>query len=256
MARVTRRHFLMSSVALSVGCAMRRPETPPHAASDLTVRGPALGQSWRYAKLDLYAHTLVNLQIDSVSAIGKTVDIDSRSEAARPPSTVDSSWGDGWLAKYTPHRDSHTFPLPSEVQSPWGSVWADPHWSQVQVYETPIPLWPQILVPGWRAHIHTRYKTPLNTVGLPWEQEIKAHDWERITVAAGQFWALQFSNMINFESDDFSRVDCQRQETIWIAPEVGRWIARESFGTYYIDDSAADTPYNESAYRWELLEWT
>jgi hypothetical protein len=37
---------------------------------------------------------------------------------------------------------------------------------------------------------------------------------------------------------------------------VGRWVARESSGTYYIDDSAGDTPYNESAYRWELLEWT
>jgi hypothetical protein len=54
----------------------------------------------------------------------------------------------------------------------------------------------------------------------------------------------------NFGSDDFSRVDSQRQEAIWIAPEVGRWIARESFGTYYSDDSAADTPYSESAYRW------
>jgi hypothetical protein len=45
-------------------------------------------------------------------------------------------------------------------------------------------------------------------------------------------------------------------ETIWFAPEVGRWVVRESTGSYYMDDSSVDTPYSESGYRWELLEWT
>lgn len=221
---------------------MRRPKSPARAASDGTARGPALGQSWRYAKRDLYTRALVDDQIDSVAAVGDTIDIDSRSEANRLTSTIGSSWGEGWLAKYIPHRASYTGPLPSEVQSPWGSVLVDPHRSQVQVYETPIPLWPHQLEPGWRAYFNTKYKTPINDVGLPWEQKMNARDWETITVPAGQFRALRFSNMISFRSDDFSRTDCQRQETVWIAPEVGRWIARESWGTYYIDDSAADTP--------------
>ena len=83
-----------------------------------------------------------------------------------------------------------------------------------------------------------------------------AHGWEMITVPAGEFRALRFTNMINFRSTDFSRSANQRQETVWFAPEVGRWVVRESTGSYYIEDSSVDTPYSESAYRWELLEWT
>jgi hypothetical protein len=43
---------------------------------------------------------------------------------------------------------------------------------------------------------------------------------------------------------------------MWFAPEIGRWVARESVGTYYLDDSVDDTAYNESSYRWKLTEWT
>jgi hypothetical protein len=83
-----------------------------------------------------------------------------------------------------------------------------------------------------------------------------AHGWETISVPAGQFKVLRFTNMISFRSTDFSHTDAQRQETVWFAPEVGRWVARESTGSYYIDDSSVDTPYDEAGYRWELLEWT
>ena len=83
-----------------------------------------------------------------------------------------------------------------------------------------------------------------------------ARNWERISGACREFKALRFSNMINFRSVDFSHSACQREETVWFAPEVGRWVARESAGSYYIEDSSVDTPYNESGYRWELLEWT
>jgi hypothetical protein len=215
-----------------------------------------LGQSWHYAKRDLYTHSLIDDQIDHVAAVGGTVDIDSRSEADKAARTAHSSWGTSWLRKYVPHRETTTGPLPSEIQDPWGKVLVDPHWSQVQVYETPIPLWPSQLVPGWRTYINTKYKTPSNEDGLPWGQTMTARNWERITVPAGSFNALRFSNMINFRSVDFSHSSCQREETVWFAPEVGRWVARESAGSYYIEDSSVDTPYNESGYRWELLEWT
>jgi hypothetical protein len=135
-------------------------------------------------------------------------------------------------------------------------VAVDPHWSQVQVYETPIPLWPTQLRPGWQTRVSTKYKTPTNQDGLPWDQTMKAHAWETISVPAGQFRALRYTNMIHFRSGDFSRADSVRQETLWFAPEVGRWIARESTGSYYLDDSLVDQPYSESGFRWELLEWS
>jgi hypothetical protein len=83
-----------------------------------------------------------------------------------------------------------------------------------------------------------------------------ARAWETVTVPAGTFKALRYQNLINFRSTDFSRDAAQRLESIWFAPEVGRWVVRESSGSYYINDSAVDTPYNESGYRWELLAWT
>jgi hypothetical protein len=254
MAHVTRRYFLLSSAALSVGCTLRR--TADVAAASAAVRPPVVGQSWRYAKSDLYTHALVDDQIDRVAAVGQTIDVDSRSEVVKDKSTGGTAWGTAWLRKYIPHRDRADGPLPSEIQAPWGKVLVDPHWSQVQVYETPIPLWPIQLAPGWKVRINTQYKTPSNEDGLPWDQTMATHDWEMITVPAGQFRALRFTNMVSFRSPDFARANSQRKETIWFAPEVGRWVARESTGTYYIDDSSVDTPYEESAYRWELLEWT
>jgi hypothetical protein len=255
MAHVSRRYFLLSSAALATGCAVRgRGDTA--ATDNAAVRSPAVGQSWRYAKRDIYTNALIDDQVDQIAAIGQTIDIDSRSEAAAAPSTGSPAWGTAWLRKYVPHRERPDGPLPSEIQAPWGKVLVDPHWSHVQVYETPIPLWPTQLAPGWRVRINTRYKTPNNEYGLPWDQTMAAHEWGTITVPAGRFRALRFTNMVSFRSPDFSRANSQRKETLWFAPEVGRWVVRESTGSYYIDDSSVDTPYEESGYRWELLEWS
>lgn len=253
MAHVTRRFFLMSSAALSVGCAIRRPAADATALSAQNVRQPRLGQSWRYAKHDIFTRTVVDEQIDQVGAVDHTVEIESNYQAA--DAIKKPRWGAALLRKYT-GRDIPGGSLPSEIQDPWGKVAVDPHWGQVQVYETPIPLWPAQLEPGWQTRISTHYKTPADQDALPWDQTMKAMSWEMITVPAGQFRALRFTNLIEFKHDDFLRTDSMRRETIWFAPEVGRWVARESQGTYYLADSAIAQPYNENGYRWELLEWS
>src|SRR5580692_6036211 len=145
---VTRRYFLISTVALSVGCAARR-SAPPAAAAP-PVRQPAVGQAWRYAKHDIYTRALIDDQIDRVAAVGSTIEIDSSTEANKPKEAEATAWGIAWLSKYIPHRETPTGALPSEVQEPWGSVLVDPHWGQVQVYERPIPLWPKHLAAGWK----------------------------------------------------------------------------------------------------------
>jgi hypothetical protein len=81
-----------------------------------------------------------------------------------------------------------------------------------------------------------------------------AHRWESVSVPAGQFTVLRYANVINFRYTNVSeRVAAQRLETIWLAPEIGRWVARESFGTFYQD---VGERFHESSYRWELLDWT
>jgi hypothetical protein len=255
MAQVTRRFFLLSSAALSVGCALRQPgavATTPAPG----IRQPVVGQSWRYAKHDLFTRAIVDIQVDRVAAINGTVEIDSSAEAAKDQKSANSRWGAEFLRKYVARRDTPGGELPSEIQDPWGMVLVDPHWAQVQVYERPIPLWPEQLQPGWQTEIATKYKTPLNQEGLAWGQTMKARDWETITVPAGQFKTLRFTNLIKYRNGDMARTDSVRQETVWFAPEVGRWVARESKGSYYVEDSLIVQPYNESAFRWELLEWS
>ena len=56
---------------------------------------------------------------------------------------------------------------------------------------------------------------------------MKAEAWETITVPAGQFKALRFVNAIRFVNSDFGRTGSARQETVWFAPEVGRWVVRD-----------------------------
>jgi hypothetical protein len=84
---------------------------------------------------------------------------------------------------------------------------------------------------------------------------MQAHAWEKIRVPAGEFLALRFTNRINFTHADFSRMDSVREETLWLAPDVGRWVSRRTSGTYYIQDSSIDTPFEEGSYHWDLLAW-
>jgi len=134
-------------------------------------------------------------------------------------------------------------------------VLSDPHWAELQVYEKPIPLWPTELRPGWSVTVDTEYKTSESPDALPWQLTMHAHDWESITVPAGRFTALRYSNIIDFRFTNVSeRVAGQRLETIWFAPEIGRWVVRESSGAFYQDVSGVQ--FQESNYRWELLDWT
>jgi hypothetical protein len=256
MAHVTRRFFLLSSAALSAGCAIGQPDADGRAQAAQNVRRPVAGQSWRYAKHDIYTHKVVDEQVDRVATVDGSVQIDSSYKSARKERPPPTGWGADLLRKYIAQPQVHTGELPSEIQDPWGMVVVDPHWGEVQVYEMPIPLWPAQLEPGWQSHFSTRYKTPADQGSLPWDQTMWAQAWETVTVPAGPFKALRFTNEIKFTDPDFERTASVRRETLWFAPEVGRWVARESRGSYYLADSTIAQPYNESGYRWELLEWS
>ena len=253
MVILTRRSFLLSSGALSVGCVARGATTEAPIGAAAKIRQPAVGQSWTYAKHDFFTGAMVDTQVDSVSAIGQTIEITSHTETAPNYPIAYPSWGAGWLHRYL-GKDRLAGPLPSEIQEPWGMVLIDSHWSQLQAYEKPIPLWPTQLRPGWSATVGTYYKIPDSEETMPWQLTMHAHRWEPITVPAGHFVALRYFNLIDFRYTNVSgRNAGQRKETIWLAPEVGRWVARESSGTFRQDVAEE---FNESSFRWELLSWT
>jgi hypothetical protein len=251
---MSRRYFLLSSAAFSAGCAMNRtgaPATSPAPA----VRAPQVGQSWRYAKHDLITRAVLDIEVNEVSTVGQTVAINSRTDDGTAAKAAPASWGIGWLRRYFRH-DRPDGPLPGEVQAPWGRILVDPHWGHVQAYEAPLPLWPSELRTGWKTRVQSKYKSDESELELRWDQEMKAEAWETISVPAGQFKVLRYVNSIRFRDADQSRKDSRRHETIWFAPEVGRWVARESSGTYYLDDSVDDRQQNDIGFRWELLGWT
>lgn len=251
MRTLTRRSFLIASAALPVGCAANRMgggsvDSAPRA------RPPATGQTWRYAKHDLFTGAVVDTQVDRVTSVDPTIEIDSHTEG---DTDTAASAGASWWRKLFGHAKSAA-ELPTEVQSSWGMVLVDPHWGRVQVYEPSIPLWPSALRAGWQTRITAKYRSSETGAALPWDQTMKAETWETITVPAGRFKTLRFVNSIRFVNSDFGRSDSARQETVWFAPEVGRWVVRESKGTYYLDDSVDDTQAVESSFRWELLSWS
>ncbi len=225
---------------------------PPSApqSGEPHVRGPAVGQFWRYARHDYFTGLVIDTQIDRVSAVGQVVEVESTSDSGDDRQAAKGGWGGPWLHQYLGERSG---PLPSEIQAPWGMVLVDPHWSEIQLYERPLPLWPGELRRGWSITVNTQYKTPESPDELPWQLTMNAHRWEPIVVPAGRFLALRYTNLINFRFTNVSeRVAAQRLETVWFAPEIGRWVLRESTGTFYQD---VGERFRETSYRWELLEW-
>ena len=100
--------------------------------------------------------------------------------------------------------------------------------------------------------VNTQYMIPDSQETMPSQLTMHAKGWETITVPAGRFAALRYYNIVDFRFTNASeRTAALRQENIWFAPELGRWVVRESFGTFRED---VGTEVKESSYRWELLD--
>lgn len=253
MAISTRREFILLAGAVSVGCVARGTTTPAPSGPPSGVRAPAMGQSWTYAKHDYFTGAIVDTQTDRVSKIGTSVEIESRSESSGDKSITYPSWGERWWEEYM-GTDTKIARAPTEVQKPWGMVVVDPHWSELQAFEKAIPLWPTKLRPGWSTMVNTQYMIPDSHETMPSQLTMSAQRWESITVPAGRFTALHYYNIIDFRFTNVSeRTAALRQENIWFAPEIGRWVVRESRGIFRDD---VGTEVNESSYRWELMSWT
>jgi hypothetical protein len=253
MAKSTRREFIFLAAAASAGCVARGSKIPETSSPAPVVRAPAVGQSWRYAKHDYFRGKVVDIQVDRVSKISNSVQVESHSERAGDHSITLPSWGDSWWQEYMGNEAS-VAAAPTEVQKPWGMIVIDPHWPELQAFEKAIPLWPSRLVPGWSTTAATYYKTPSGQERMPWQLSMRAQRWESITVPAGHFTALRYYNIIDFRFRDAAeRTAAIRQENIWFVPEIGRWAKRESRGIFRED---VGFEVKESSYRWELLSWT
>ena len=229
---LSRRTLIASAALAPVACGLPlsyENGVPVPAPNPLPkIRQPQVGQEWSYIKKDVFNSKTLGLITERVASVGANITI-VRSQ-------------DGGA-------------LPSEVQSSWGFVTTNPLWSKVFNFNPALPLWPLELSPNWSKQINTKY-----TIGgypdnvLNWQEYMSAQGWEKITVPAGDFVALRFHNLINYESEDANKFACMHRETIWFAPQIGRWVAREISGSYQIQGQPG-VVISESSYQWQLTSY-
>jgi hypothetical protein len=215
----------ISSQPFPSGSVLTQPEVSPK------VRPPQVGQQWVYQIRNVFNGEIVDTLTEKVVAVGNEVRISRSSVKAGP--------------------------LPDEIQSPWGFVVQDPHWNPPQVFQQTLPLWPEQLVPKWSGFYRTRYQVPAYPdSSYYWGLNISALQWEGITVPAGQFTTLHYQNEAPyFESNDLFRVANYRQEDVWLAPEIGRWVIRRGYGRYLTSGVLWVNAYWEDYLQWELVSW-
>ena len=230
---LSRRTFITSAALATVACGVPlsyERGTPVMQPNPLpAIRPPQVGQEWTYVKRDVFEGKIRGVITEKVASVGSTIVIE--------------------------RMDDTGAKLPSEIQGPWGVVRLDTSWSRLMSFKPPIPLWPEELTASWSKQLNTKYSLGgYSENAYNWQEFMSAHGWEQITVPAGTFLTLRYQNLINFESNDDNKVNCIRKEIIWFAPSIGRWVARESSGSYMIQGQLG-VPILEDSFQWQLTSY-
>ena len=228
-----RRKIILSALVLPAGCSIQalkplvsEPIASPPAMP--TVRAASVGQSWTYNRLNIYNSELLAVERERVAAVGPRIILKRQNGAGQV--------------------------LPEEHHVAWGRMVRDPVWDFVQHYEAPIAHWPALLRPGASEKVNTHYLVDQFSFRFWIDVTTTAQAWERVRVPAGTFDALRIEKFIRIQHQDEGRKDMVRRDTVWLAPETGRWVAREVKGEYKVIGTETHDAY-ETSFRWELTAW-
>ena len=186
------------------------------------------GDRWRYAVIDLYRRerlTELTMQV-AAEAPQLRVSVTDASGTARPDEVYASPW----------------------------RVVQEPAYGAVIQFRNPNPLLPARLETGASERISNTFRASADGLWNFWSEQIDAQGWERVRVPAGEFVALRVMRRISFDHQDSFRTRSARDETLWYAPEVNRWVRREWTGRYYWAGMRG-APLREDWIAWELLEY-
>lgn len=227
---LSRRTFIASAALAPIACGVplgyQRGTPVAQPKITPTIRAPQVGQEWTYIKRDVFDGKIRGIITERVANVGSTIVIE--------------------------RMDENGDRLPSELQGPWGVVQTTAAWPRLISFNPAIPLWPQELTSSWSKQFITKYSLGgYSENSYSWQEYMGAHGWEQITVPAGNFLTLRYQNLINFESNDDNKVNCIRKETIWFAPSIGRWVAREASGSYMIQGEPGPEIL-EGSFQWQL----
>jgi hypothetical protein len=230
-----RRNALLAVFALPAGCAIR-PLTPfaataiPTPGEPRPMRAPLVGQSWTYRQLNFFNSSVLNVIQEAVASVAPAIVVGRQAASGAS--------------------------LPDERHAVWGQLLRDAVWDYPMNFETPVPLWPSALVVGARANADTRYRMDGGSIRFWIQVYCAVTGWERVTVSAGTFDTLRVERLIRLDHQDHTRAETTRRDTMWLSPEVGRWVARETSGEYVPQGSSKMWSTSaEDHFRWELTAW-
>jgi hypothetical protein len=193
------------------------------------VRPPAIGQSWTYRQLNSYNSQVLDTLTEEVSALGPGITV--RRHSAK------------------------TGPLTDEIHARWGQVQQDPSWDLLQIYETPMPLWLEPLQTGARHRLDTYYTNGASSFRYWIQAHIQVMGRDTVDLPLGSFETIRIEKLIRQAHYDNGKLFLQRRETLWLAPEIGRWVVRETDGGFRRAGKKLDEG-REDHFRWELTAWT
>ncbi len=227
-----RRRVSFALLALPLaGCAIQplpglRTEPAAAPTGPTPLRPPATGQRWTYRRYNVFNSALLGTEEHEVVAVSPRVQIRHRSEGR---ADLTEEWSSAGLLR-------------------------DPAWDRVQNYDPALPLWPANLQPGARG-VHRGYYTLDDGSYRYWiSQHTEVRGWETVPLARGAMRALRIEHLIRLHHQDLRRIETVRRDTLWLAPEIGRWVARETYGEFRASSGPRGISY-EDRLRWELVDW-
>lgn len=152
--------------------------------------------------------------------------------------------------------DSRGQPRADEVyENPWRVI-EEPFYDYLQVFEQPVPMLPDVLAAGESSQLDTAFQVPqIPGERYAWQQRLRALNWERLRVPAGEFDTLRVERYVSFAHPDRARLYPVRRDRLWYAPAANRWVRREWTGEYRWPGGRRGPPTREDWIAWELLEY-
>ena len=228
-----RREVLWGLTAVLSGCTLQRlANVQPEVAlgePQGTLRAPAWGQEWAYGKYNVYNSELLATELHRVQRMATEVVVDIRSPT-------------GVL-------------LGVERHAVWGQLLQDPAWDLTQRFERAVPLWPASLALQAREFINTRYQSESGSFFYWVQVQTTVVAWERLSLPIGAFDVWRIERFIRLSHPDVTRLETVRRDTLWLSPEIGRWVMRETVGQYRVPGGRKSNWFNEDHFRWELQSW-
>lgn len=234
MYRTLNRRVFISLAALPAGSSIQF--IAPVSASKVSrnesvggIRSPALGQTWVYSIYNCYNSQLLDVVKDEV------VEVDNSIRTTRNSKT-NANLGD-------------------EIQSGWGRLKQDSYWESVQNYEQSVPIWLNGLNVGDKEAFETYYFSGTSSFKYWLSVGVSFVGWEKVNLPLGTFETMHFEKLIRLSQYDSFRLDTVKRDSIWIAPEIGRWVVRETNGEYRVSGGKGGSIRREDNFRWQLESW-